>query len=221
VFLWFAWEAPLLAFVVAFIGILSALMALQLERSRELGVLRANGLTPGQVWHLVTAQTGVLGTVAGLLALPAGLALALVMVHVVNRRSFGWTLDLHLGWDLPAETLALAVVGALLAGLYGVIDVLKFRWWAFPLVVVGMNSIAMYCMSMLLKPWAARTLEIHLGPDIFQLKPAIGPYSWTLVETATAPMLEAWEPAIRATLVGLTFWLACFWLYRQRIFIRI
>lgn len=108
----------LLAFVVAFIGILSALMALQLERRRELGVLRANGLTPGQVWHMVTAQTGVLGTVAGLLAVPAGLVLAAVMVYVVNRRSFGWTLDLHLGWDLPLETLALAVGGALLAGLY-------------------------------------------------------------------------------------------------------
>ena len=108
----------MLAFVVAFIGILSALMALQLERSRELGVLRANGLTPGQVWHLVTAQTGVLGAVAGLLALPAGLLLAAVMVHVVNRRSFGWSLDLHPGWALPAETLALALAGALLAGLY-------------------------------------------------------------------------------------------------------
>jgi ABC-type lipoprotein release transport system permease subunit len=47
-----------LAFAVAFIGVLSALMALQLERARELGVLRANGLTPGQVWTLVTTQTG-------------------------------------------------------------------------------------------------------------------------------------------------------------------
>lgn len=108
----------LLAFVVAFIGVVSALMALQLERSRELGVLRANGLTPGQVWHLVTAQTGVLGVVAGLLAIPTGSVLAAVMVYVVNRRSFGWTVDLHLGWGLPVEALGLALVGALLAGLY-------------------------------------------------------------------------------------------------------
>ena len=49
----------LLAVAVAFVGVLSALMALQLERTRELGVLRANGLTPGQVWGLVTTQTGV------------------------------------------------------------------------------------------------------------------------------------------------------------------
>ncbi len=54
-----------LAALVAFIGVLSALMALQLERARELGVLRANGLTPGQVWQLVTSQTGLMGLAAG------------------------------------------------------------------------------------------------------------------------------------------------------------
>ena len=107
-----------LAFVVAFIGVLSALMALQLERARELGVLRANGLTPGQVWGLVTAQTGLLGTVAGLLAMPAGVILAVIMIFVVNRRSFGWTLQMELGPGVFLQALALAVVGALLAGLW-------------------------------------------------------------------------------------------------------
>ncbi|HEY3186760.1 MAG TPA: ABC transporter permease, partial [Solirubrobacteraceae bacterium] len=56
-----------LAMVVAFVGVLSALMAQELERAREIGVLRALGLTPGQVWKLATAQTGFMGLVAGLL----------------------------------------------------------------------------------------------------------------------------------------------------------
>lgn len=107
-----------LAFIVAFIGVLSALMALQLERERELGVLRANGLTPGQVWQLVTTQTGLMGLVAGVLAMPAGVVLALVMIHVVNRRSFGWTLDMELGPALLGQSLLLAVAGAMLAGVY-------------------------------------------------------------------------------------------------------
>ncbi len=107
-----------LAFVVAFIGVLSALMALQMERARELAVLRANGLTPRQVWGLVTAQTGLLGTVAGLLAVPAGIVLAVIMIFVVNRRSFGWTLQMELGAGVLVQTVVLAVVGALLAGLY-------------------------------------------------------------------------------------------------------
>ena len=72
----------LLAGLVAFIGVLSSLMALQLERSRELGVLRANGLTPGQVWQLVTSQTGLMGLAAGLLSIPVGLALAAIMIYV-------------------------------------------------------------------------------------------------------------------------------------------
>jgi predicted acyltransferase len=91
----------------------------------------------------------------------------------------------------------------ILAGLYGVIDVVGWRRWTFPLVVVGMNSIAIYCMSMLLKPWAARTLKTHLGEDIFLLA---GP---------------AYEPTVTAVLVGSLFWLACYWLYRQKIFVRI
>jgi putative ABC transport system permease protein len=77
----------MLAGLVAFIGVLSALMALQLERARELGVLRATGVTPGQVWQLVTSQTGLLGLAAGLLSVPVGLALATVMIFVINRRA--------------------------------------------------------------------------------------------------------------------------------------
>src|SRR5699024_11162164 len=79
----------MLAFVVAFIGILSALMALQLERAREFGVLRATGFTPGQLWRLVTMQTALTGFIAGVLAVPVGLVLAVVMTFVINRRSFG------------------------------------------------------------------------------------------------------------------------------------
>jgi putative ABC transport system permease protein len=108
----------LLAGLVAFIGVLSALMALQLERSRELGVLRANGVTPGQVWQLVTSQTGLMGLAAGLLSIPVGLALAAIMVFVINRRSFGWTIRLEVSPEILLEALLLALAAALLAGLY-------------------------------------------------------------------------------------------------------
>ena len=108
----------LLAVGVAFIGVLSALMALQLERARELAVLRATGLTPGQVWGVVTLQTLLLGLFAGLLALPLGVALAGILVHAINRRSFGWTLQLAVAPGQLWQALALALVAAALAGLY-------------------------------------------------------------------------------------------------------
>jgi putative ABC transport system permease protein len=108
----------MLAFSVAFVGVLSALMALELERARELGVLRAYGLTPRQVWGLVTTQTGLTGLVSGVLAVPVGLVLAWVMIFVVNKRSFGWTLRMEVGLEVVAQAVALALAGALIAGLY-------------------------------------------------------------------------------------------------------
>ncbi|MEM6644800.1 MAG: FtsX-like permease family protein [Bacteroidota bacterium] len=108
----------LLAIGVAFIGVLTALMSLQLERARELAVLRANGMTPGQVWRYVTLQTGLMGFVAGLLALPLGIVLAVVLIYVINRRSFGWTLQLDLTPEVLIQALLLAIVAAVIAGLY-------------------------------------------------------------------------------------------------------
>jgi putative ABC transport system permease protein len=104
--------------VVAFVGVLAALLALQLERTRQLGVYRALGLLPRQLRAMVMLETSLLGLLAGLLALPAGVALAAAMVFVINRRSFGWTMDFEV---LPGQlvgAVALAVVAAALAGLY-------------------------------------------------------------------------------------------------------
>jgi putative ABC transport system permease protein len=108
----------LLAAVVAFIGVLAALLSLQLERARELGLLRAVGLTVGQLRGLVFLETGLMGTVAGLLAMPTGLALAVVLIFIINRRSFGWTMQLFADPMIFAQALVLAVVAALLAGAY-------------------------------------------------------------------------------------------------------
>ncbi|HZG66173.1 MAG TPA: FtsX-like permease family protein [Herpetosiphonaceae bacterium] len=108
----------LLATTIAFVGILSALMALQLERARELGVMRANGLTPRQVWGVVLGQTGLMGLTAGLLSLPVGMLVAGVLVYVINRRSFGWTLQMVITPRVLVQAVILALVAALLAGIY-------------------------------------------------------------------------------------------------------
>ena len=89
-----------------------------LERARELAVLRAQGLTRGGLWVLVETQTLVMGLLAGVLALPLGVALAVILVHVINRRSFGWGMSLHLEPGLLGQTLVVALAAALLAGLY-------------------------------------------------------------------------------------------------------
>ncbi|MEZ4646019.1 MAG: FtsX-like permease family protein [Chloroflexota bacterium] len=108
----------LLAIVVAFIGVLSALLSLQLERSRELGVLRATGMTVRQLWGLTFLETGLMGGIAGLLAMPVGYVLAWILVYVINVRSFGWTLNMQLEPAYFGQALVVSVAAALLAAVY-------------------------------------------------------------------------------------------------------
>ncbi|MEJ5248880.1 MAG: ABC transporter permease [Caldilinea sp.] len=108
----------LLATIVAFIGILSTLMSLQFERVREIGVLRATGMTRWQLWRLSLLETGLVGAVAGLLAMPTGYLLAVVLIYIINLRSFGWTLEMLLDPMEFVQAFLVAFVAALLAGLY-------------------------------------------------------------------------------------------------------
>ena len=101
----------LLAVVVAFIGVWSALLALQVERTRELGTLQALGLLPRQLWGLTLLETGLIGLSAGLLALPTGLLLAVILIEVINVRSFGWTMQLELQPLVLLQAVAVSVTG--------------------------------------------------------------------------------------------------------------
>jgi len=107
-----------LAAGVAAVGLVSALLAWELERSRELAILRALGLTPGGTALLVLAQTTFMGVAALLTAIPAGLLTALVLTGVINRRAFGWQIDLHLTPAQFTDALWLALAAALAAGVY-------------------------------------------------------------------------------------------------------
>ncbi|MCC6669592.1 MAG: ABC transporter permease [Planctomycetes bacterium] len=101
---------------VAFVGVLSALLALQLERTREFGVLRALGLTQGQLGRMVALQSAGMGLVAGVLAQPLGAGLAAALLFVINRRSFGWVLQMEWSWAVAAQGVGVAAGAALLAG---------------------------------------------------------------------------------------------------------
>lgn len=108
----------LLAVAIAFVGVLSALMAMLLERSREFGVLRAEGMTSTELGQLLALETGFLGLAAGALAIPTGLVLASVLVFGINRRAFGWTMQFNIDPSILVQAVALGLVAALLAGLY-------------------------------------------------------------------------------------------------------
>ena len=104
--------------LVAFIGVLSSLLALQLEKARELGILRALGLTVAEMRRLTLWETGLLGASAGLLALPTGYILAWILIFIINQRSFGWTLQMQVDPAPFLQALFLSIFAALLAAIY-------------------------------------------------------------------------------------------------------
>jgi predicted acyltransferase len=129
---------------------------------------------------------------AGLAGLVAGELLAAAGVPLVKRL---WTPS----WALYSTGWCCLI----LAALFAVIDLRGWRRWSFPLLVVGMNSIAIYVMGMLLRGWTAGTFRTHFGADVFNF------------------LGRAWAPFVQATLVGLVFWLVCYWMYRRKIFLRL
>jgi putative ABC transport system permease protein len=107
-----------LAAGVAAVGLVSSLLAWELERSHELAIVRSIGLTPAGAAALIEAQTGFMGLVALVAAIPAGLLTAIVLTDVINRRAFGWRIDLHLTVTQFTDALLLALAAALMAGVY-------------------------------------------------------------------------------------------------------
>jgi len=106
------------AVIVAVMGIAGALLALVIDRRRELGLLRFFGAASGQVRKLILVEAGLLGLLANFAGLTLGFALSLILVYVINKQSFGWTIRFH--WPVQVLLGALSVVYAatVLAGLY-------------------------------------------------------------------------------------------------------
>jgi len=108
----------LLALGVAVVGIVSALLAQQMERLGDYALLRALGVRAGELLRVVLWQTALAGALAATLALPVGVALALLLIDVINVRSFGWTMSLHLPWAGLVSVWLSALAAALVAGVY-------------------------------------------------------------------------------------------------------
>src|SRR5229473_1721425 len=108
------------AVIIGLFGLSSGFAALALARRREFGMLRHLGMTRRQIGAMLAAQ-GLLVSAIGLgVGLALGLLISLVLIHVVNRQSFHWGMDLHLPWQLLAEfvavMLALATLTAVASG---------------------------------------------------------------------------------------------------------
>jgi len=159
-----------------------------------------------------TLGTMILGLVAGrwlrqaapripmqrlLLAAVAGIAAGLLLhyTHICPVVKRIWT---------PSWTLfSGGACFLLLAGFCWVIEVKGFKKWAFPLVVVGMNSIAAYMIAHLFENFIASSFRINLGPHFFAF--------WG----------SGLEPFLEGAAVLLGYWLILLWMYRRKLFLKI
>ena len=106
------------AVIVAVMGIAGALLALVIDRRRELGLLRFLGAASGQVRKLILVEAGLLGLLANLAGLAQGFALSLILIYVINKQSFGWTIRFHWPVEILLGALTVVYVATVLAGLY-------------------------------------------------------------------------------------------------------
>jgi heparan-alpha-glucosaminide N-acetyltransferase len=156
------------------------------------------GLMTGEAIRNAESKANVIGglVICAALGLASGWALNYFGFCPLVKRIWtpSWTL-FSTGW-----------CWLILAGFYAVVDGLGFDAWSFPLKVAGMNSIVLYLMGQMLPGWTETTLKRFFGAGVF---------------TLYRESLASYEPLIRCNLVLICFWLFVFWLYRQRLFVRL
>lgn len=91
----------------------------------------------------------------------------------------------------------------LLALFYGLVEMVRLRFWFFPLIVIGMNSIASYLMDWLFVGFIRKSLHTHLGDGFFL---------W---------MGEGYQKLVEGGCILLILWLILFWMYRRKLFLKI
>ena len=122
-----------IAVIIAMLGIINTLVTSVVERRRELATLQALGSSRGQVTALILWEAGYLGLLGTGMGLIGGLALAQILIRVINRQSFGWTIQIAWPLGLLVEVAALALIASLVAGLW------PARWAAKQPLVEGLR----------------------------------------------------------------------------------
>lgn len=112
------WALELIAILVAMAGVAATMVTLVLERQPEMRLLRIAGADVGQVRRTIVIESGIIGLVSQMLGLVVGVLLSLVLIHVINPQSFGWSIQFYLPWEFLAVATVVTVGATMLAGLY-------------------------------------------------------------------------------------------------------
>jgi putative ABC transport system permease protein len=108
-------------------GIAGALLALVIDRRREFGLLRFLGGSAVQVRQIILAEAALLGLLANLIGLALGTLLSLILIYVINKQSFGWTIQFHWPFLLLSSALSVVYIATILAALYPARTAMRLR----------------------------------------------------------------------------------------------
>jgi len=176
-------------------------------------VFAYNGGGYATLSFIPTLGTMILGLIAGGWLREGGSATRKILQLAATG-----TLCLVVGWALDATGICPSIKRIwtpawvlfsggccflILAALYLVMDVAGLQSWAFPLKVIGMNSIAAYCIAHLIDRFLLTSLRKHLGADLFKVFGA------------------EYEPLVAGSAILLVYWLILYWMYRRGVFVRI
>ena len=106
------------AILVAVMGVAGALLALVIDRRRELGLFRYLGASSLQLRKLILSEAGLLGLLANVSGVILGFFLSLILIFVINKQSFGWTIRLHWPVALLLGATSVVFLATLMAGYY-------------------------------------------------------------------------------------------------------
>ena len=112
------WALEIIAILVAMAGVAATMVTLVLERKPEMRLLRIAGADVGQVRRTIVIESGIIGLVSQMLGLVVGVLLSLVLIHVINPQSFGWSIQFYLPWGFLMLATVVTVFATMLAGLY-------------------------------------------------------------------------------------------------------
>lgn len=105
-----------IAVTVAILSVMNALFALTIESRREFAILRYLGARKSQLAKIVYLQAGILGACGNLGGIGLGYILSLLLIHVINKQSFGWSVQYSVPLDFIVESSALVIVTAVASG---------------------------------------------------------------------------------------------------------
>jgi len=107
----------IITILIAFISIISTLLAMNIEKRKEYAILEALGTTRKNLAQITLVQSLSIGFLSAIFALPLGLLQALLLINVINYRSFGWTLRFYQDYSIVLQILVIAGLASLIAGL--------------------------------------------------------------------------------------------------------